>query len=114
MPLMRCPDCRKEISESAISCPNCGLPRPQYELMSRERRQAEEEATASRQERLRHCYIAAAVLFVGAATLLLVVVLGGWSRDALPFKGKLLLWAAGAGGIGYGVLRYARRFRAGA
>jgi hypothetical protein len=25
MPLINCPDCRKEISDSAISCPSCGF-----------------------------------------------------------------------------------------
>ncbi len=53
MPLMRCPECHKEISDQAISCPNCGLPRPQYELMTRERRAAEEEAAKRHQEAVR-------------------------------------------------------------
>jgi len=114
MPLIHCPDCNKEISESAIACPHCGLPRPQYERMSRDRRQAEDDAAAARKERLRNCYIAATVLFVAAATLVLVILMGGWTREALPLKGKLFLWAALAGGAGYGVLRYAQRLKAGA
>jgi hypothetical protein len=26
MPLVRCPDCRREVSERAESCPHCGSP----------------------------------------------------------------------------------------
>ena len=26
MALIKCPECGKEISDKAISCPNCGLP----------------------------------------------------------------------------------------
>ena len=29
MPLVKCPDCRKEVSTSASSCPNCGRPMTQ-------------------------------------------------------------------------------------
>jgi uncharacterized membrane protein YvbJ len=114
MPLMRCPDCQKEISESAIACPNCGLPRPQYEQMSRERQQAEADAAAERRELVRNCQIAATVLFVGAAALTLMIVIGSWSREALALKGKLFLGAAITGGSGYGVFRYAKRLKAGA
>ena len=113
MPLMRCPDCHKEISESAISCPNCGLPRPQYELMNRERRQAEDEAVAVLQVRIRNSYLIAAGLLCISVVLLALILLGGWSREALPFKGKLFLWAAVAGGGAYGVFQYAKRLKDG-
>jgi hypothetical protein len=26
MPLMRCPECREQVSSQAISCPHCGYP----------------------------------------------------------------------------------------
>lgn|GEM_PF-4596186 len=81
--------------------------------MSRERRLAEDEAVAERQARVRNSYLIAAGLLCICIVLLALILLGGWSREALPFKGKLFLGAALAGGIGYGVFRYAKRLKDG-
>lgn len=108
MPLMRCPDCHKEISESAISCPNCGLPRPQYELMARERRVAEAEAADARRKTIQYVYIGAAACALVAVTLLAVMILTGWSRADLGTKVKELLVAAVFGGIAYLLYRHAK------
>lgn len=108
MPLMRCPDCHKEISDSAVSCPNCGLPRPQYELMARERRAAEAEAAEARRKTIQYVYIGAAGCALVAVVLVAVMVLTDWSRAALGTKGKEFLVAAVFSGIAYALYRQAK------
>jgi len=108
MPLMRCPDCHKEISESAVSCPNCGLPRPQYELMARERRAAAAEAAEARRKTIQYVYLGAAACLLVAVTLLAVMVLTAWSRAELGTKGKEFLVAAVLGGVAYALYRQAK------
>ena len=112
MPLMRCPDCHKEISESAISCPNCGLPRPQYELMSRERKAAEDAAAEARRKTIQYVYIGAAACALVALTLVAVMVLTGWSRAELGTKVKELLVGGVFGGVAYALYRQAEGMRA--
>ena len=112
MALMRCPDCHKEISESAISCPNCGLPRPQYELMNRERQAAEDEAAAERRRTIQYVYIGAAACALVALTLLAVMVLTTWSRAELGTKVKELLVGGVFGGVAYALYRQAEGMRA--
>ena len=109
MPLMSCPDCGKEISESAISCPNCGLPRPYYELQNRARRQQQDDAARDRAELIRNLYIGAGILVLGALGLLATVVFSPWSQPALGMKAKETLLAIALGAIGYGIFREARR-----
>lgn len=111
MPLMICPDCGKEISESAISCPNCGLPRPMYERQSRERRYAEAAAQEEHRQMVRNLYIAAGVFGVGALGLLVTIIASPWSRAALAAKGWELLIAAALGAIGYLLFKHARRLQ---
>ena len=108
MPLMLCPDCGKEISDSAISCPNCGLPRPYYELQSRARRQQEAEALQDHRAAIRNLYIAAAVLGLGALGLLVAVLASPWTRLALATKGKEALLALLLGAVAYLLFRQAR------
>ena len=112
MPLMDCPDCGKEISDAAISCPNCGLPRPYYELQSRARRQQVDEAHREHAELVRNLFIGAAILGVGALGLLVVVVLSPWSSAAIGMKGKEALLAIALGAVGYGLYREGRRRQA--
>ena len=109
MPLMRCPDCHKEISESAISCPNCGLPRPAFEQQSRARHRAEAEAHAERTETIRNLYIGAAVLGFSALALLGIVLFARWSRAALTAKGEETILVLILGAIGYALFRAAKR-----
>ena len=112
MPLMRCPDCHKEISDSAISCPNCGLPRPQYELMARERRAAEEAVAEERRKTIQYVYVGAGACALVALTLLAVMILTTWSRAGLGTKAKELLVAVAFGGIAYALYRHAEGMRA--
>ncbi len=112
MPLMNCPDCGKEISDAAISCPNCGLPRPYYELQSRARRQQEAEALQDHHATIRNLYVAAAVLGLGALGLIVAVIAAPWTRLALPVKGKEALLALVLGGVAALLLRTARAKRA--
>lgn len=109
MALMICPDCGKEISDAAISCPNCGLPRPSYERQSRERRQAESAAHEEHLQGIRNLYIAAAVLGLGATGLLAALLFSPWSRATLAAKGWEFLVAAALAGIGYLLFQQARR-----
>lgn len=109
MPLMSCPDCGKEISESAISCPHCGLPRPYYELQNRARRQKEDESARERDELIRNLHIGAAILGLGALGLLITVLFSPWSQPALGMKAKEALLAIALGAIGYGIYREAKR-----
>lgn len=108
MPLMRCPDCHKEISESAISCPNCGLPRPLYELQNRERRAAEDLAEESRRKKIQLMYAIAG----WAALITIIILVQGirtpWTMATLASKGRHLLGIAVGGGVTYGFFRYAR------
>ena len=108
MPLMSCPDCGKEISDSAISCPNCGLPRPYYELQSRARRQQEAEALQDHHAAIRNFYIAAAVLGLGALGLLVAVIASPWTRLGLATKGKEALLAILLGTVAFFLARQAR------
>ena len=112
MPLMRCPDCHKEISESAVSCPNCGLPRPQYELMSRERQAAEDEAAEARRKTIQYVYFGAAACALVALTLLAVMVLTNWSRPELGTKVKEFIVGGVFGGVAYALYRQAEGMRA--
>ena len=109
MPLMNCPDCGKEISDSAISCPNCGLPRPYYELQNRARRQQEDESAREKADLIRNLYIGAGILGLGALGLLVAVIFSPWSQAGLGMKGKESLLAIALGAIGYGIYREARR-----
>jgi uncharacterized membrane protein YvbJ len=109
MALMICPDCGKEISDAAISCPNCGLPRPAYERQSRDRRRAEAEAHEGHRQSVRNLYIAAGVFAIGALGLFVAVILSPWSRAALTSKAEELVIAAVLGAIGYGLYRQAER-----
>ena len=111
MPLMRCPECHKEISDQAISCPNCGLPRPQYELMTRERRAAEEEAAKRHQEAVRYVYIGAAACALVALTLFAVMILTTWTRAELGTKVKELVVGAAFGGVAYALYLQATKMR---
>ena len=108
---MICPDCGKEISAAAISCPNCGLPRPAFEQQSRARHQAEAEAHAERTESIRHLYIGAAVLGLSSLVLLGIVLFGHWSRAALTAKGEETILVLILGGIGYALFRAAKRLQ---
>lgn len=36
MALVNCPDCGKQISQNAVSCPNCGAPSNMYDNKSKE------------------------------------------------------------------------------
>ncbi len=109
MPLIRCPDCHKEISESAISCPNCGLPRPQYELMTRERKAAEDAAAEERRRTIQYVYIGAAACALVAVTLFAVMILTSWTRAELGTKAKELLVGAVFGGVAYALYQQATR-----
>lgn len=108
MPLMNCPDCGKEISDAAISCPHCGLPRPYYELQNRARRQQEAEALQDHHATTRNLYVAAAVLGLGALGLLIAVVVSPWTRLALAIKGKEALLALLLGAVAFLLFRQAR------
>lgn len=45
MPLIKCPDCGKEVSSFAETCPNCGYPFAKLEAAEQERQyKAEQEA----------------------------------------------------------------------
>lgn len=44
MALMKCPECEKEISDSALTCPNCG-----YSIAGHFRKQQESEAEKTRE-----------------------------------------------------------------
>lgn len=109
MPLIGCPDCLKEISDAAISCPNCGLPRPLYELQNRARRAGEAVALAEHLTKVRWMYGAGAVACLAALILTIIAATSPWSSELLPTKGKQLLVAIVAAGLGYGILRLAKR-----
>lgn len=111
MPLMRCPDCHKEISESAISCPNCGLPRPLRELQERERRAAESLAEESRRKQIQMCYAIAGFAALLSLAILVQTLLSPWTTAALAAKGKNLLGVTAGGAVAYGLFRYARTLR---
>lgn len=104
---MHCPDCNKEISESAISCPNCGLPRPQYELMNRERKAAEDAAAEERRRTIQYVYIGAAACALVAVTLFAVMILTSWTRAEFGTKAKEFLVGAAFGGVAYALYQQA-------
>ena len=109
MALMPCPECGREISDAAISCPHCGLPRPLYEQQSRARRAAEEAAEEERRGTVRTLR-----LFAGASGLLALLFVGlalftTWSRAALGLKLKELLLAGVFATITHLLWRLARR-----
>jgi hypothetical protein len=89
MPLIHCPDCNKEISESAISCPHCGLPRPIYELQNRARRQQDAEALEEEKAKVRWMWGGAFAAFLIGAGFLIGALTSDWSFAAL---GKKAMW----------------------
>ena len=108
MPLMNCPDCGKEISDAAISCPNCGLPRPMYELQSRARKQVEAEAEQERVTLMRWFFALSAFFALVALAFLAKGLSSPWTSAGLGFKGKLLFAALFTGGIAYWLFTWAR------
>lgn len=111
MPLIRCPDCHKEISESAVSCPNCGLPRPLHELEERERRAAESMAEESRRKQIQLVYAIAGFAALISLLILAQTILSPWATAALASKGRNLLGAVVGGAVAYGLFRYARTLK---
>ena len=109
--MIRCPDCHKEISESAISCPNCGLPRPLYELQNRERRAAESLAAADRRRNMQLFYAASAFIgFIGVG-IIVRTILTPWTGVMLTHKLMNFLGGGLGCAIAYGCFRYARHLQ---
>lgn len=68
MPLVKCPDCRKRVSDSASQCPKCGYPlTPEIVLALREKEQRRNKSYA-----------------VGCLTLLLIGLLGSLLEEKPP------------------------------
>lgn len=75
MPLMTCPECKKEVSDQASSCPGCGLPMKKAEVVI-EKTSKEIKETE--------------LLFVGLAVLgMLMAVAGMWLGGFFLFAGIL-------------------------
>ena len=108
MPLMRCPDCHKEISDAAISCPNCGLPRPLYEFQNRERRATESLAEADRRRNVRLLYAFAGLAALIGAIILVRAALSPWTSAGLVAKGQMFLGGGAGCAVAYGLFRFAR------
>ncbi|MEP6745708.1 MAG: hypothetical protein ABJB33_09460 [Gemmatimonadota bacterium] len=111
MPLMRCPDCHKEISDAAISCPNCGLPRPLYEFQNRERRAAESLAAADRRRNVQLLYAFAGFTALVAAVIIFRAVLSPWTSAGLATKGRMLLGGGAGCAVAYAFFWFARRLK---
>ena len=101
MPLMNCPDCGKEISDAAISCPNCGLPRPMYERQNRDRRHAEDVARAERVRLIRWLFSLTAFFALVALAFLAKGIFSPWASATLGFKGKLVVAGLFSAGVAY-------------
>jgi len=78
MPLVKCPDCGKEISPSAPSCPHCG--RPQSPAMA-----------ATTATTLRDIVIRAVAWSVGVSSVLFIAVqiFGGWDSVLTDIKRQI-------------------------
>lgn len=83
MALIECPDCYKQISESAIGCPHCGF------ILTREIVAAQKEAKAQREQE----FVETAkreeretIFWIGAITAL--VVIGIVLRGTFPIANK--------------------------
>lgn len=83
MPLIHCPDCNKEISDSAISCPHCGLPRPFYELQNRARKQQDAEALEEEKAKVRWMWGGAFAACLIGAGFLIAALTTDWSVASL-------------------------------
>ena len=108
MPLMTCPDCGKEISDAAIACPNCGLPRPMYEQQSRERLAAEGLAADDRRKQMQLCFAIAAFVVLISVGIIAKTIFAPWSSAVIALKARNLLGGGVGCAIAYGLYRYAR------
>ena len=111
MPLMRCPDCHKEISDAAISCPNCGLPRPLYEFQNRERRATESLAEADRRRKVRLLYAFAGFSILVGGGIIVRAILSPWTSAGLAAKGMMLLGGVAGCAVAYAFFWFARRLK---
>ena len=90
MALIACPECRKQVSSKAISCPNCGL---KLNLTPVEQGMAAAAAQARREER--GCCLVGVVKLVVILVLLFFILVAGIAIMA-PKDGAKDLSAPGA------------------
>ena len=114
MALIPCPDCNRQISESAISCPHCGLPRPLYELRARERRAEEAAAERERRAGIRRLFIAGGLAGLASIALLAWALFWPQGAGSLGRRALIVLLAGSVGFVAYRILAFAWRDHHGA
>jgi predicted amidophosphoribosyltransferase len=77
MPLIQCPDCKKEISDQAPVCPNCGRPFSQPRISAKKRHEE-----ANRYNHISWLLFAAAIL---------TALAGIWSVAPIMFVAALVV-----------------------
>lgn len=89
MALVTCPDCNREISSEAKSCPNCGLPTKRIKKISPSTIENSTRFTEEKMGLAQRIATGIVTIFIGMAVLLIPII--GWIAGPILILGGLIV-----------------------